>query len=378
MKRETAKDVASALCRIALVAGTRPNLVKLGPLAELLGKQPWCAPSVLFLEQHTDASLSDEIMEDVGLDQSGMHRIQLSSDDTSLRIGEMISASSTWLSVHQPDLVVVFGDVDATMAVCIAAKRLGYPVAHVEAGLRSFDRRMPEELNRLVVDAIADIFFTTSFDASEQLVSEGHSKECIHFVGNLMIDSLVRSLDRQGGRDVLAGLGLDPGLFGVATFHRPSNVDDRDSLEDIIRLLAQAASKIPMLLPLHPRTAAALDRHGLRSTIEGIDGLRLVPAIRYQQFASVVSLARFVLTDSGGIQEETSFLGIPCMTYRENTERPITITHGTNRLVKKEEVLPAIEELLKAPGTPATGRIPLWDGRAAERIAARLHAWWTA
>lgn len=378
MTQALAPDMpADSDCRIVLVAGTRPNLVKLGPLHAGLARQTWCTPSVLFLEQHTDRALSDEIMEDVGIDDARLFRVGLNQTDPGLRIGEMVNVSSAWLSNNHPDLVMVFGDVDATLAASIAAKRLGYPVAHVEAGLRSFDRRMPEELNRLMVDSISDMFLTTSMDASRQLLAEGHRPESVEFVGNLMIDSLVNGLDQGLGRDRLRALGLSSGEFGVATFHRPSNVDDKQSLTQVLALLAQVAQRMPLLMPLHPRTRAALERHALMDVARAIGDLRLVPAIRYQEFVSIVSLARYVLTDSGGIQEESSFLGIPCMTFRENTERPITITQGTNRLVNAADLLATTDAILQAPARrPAN--IPLWDGQTAGRIVEHLHDWWAA
>lgn len=363
-------------CRIDLVGGTRPNLVKLGPLAACLSSQSWCEPNVVFLEQHTANALSGDVMADLGIEPAHVHRIPLDERRSGHRLGEMIARYADHASLGKPDLVVVFGDVDATLAAAVAAKRSGLVVAHVEAGLRSFDRSMPEELNRLMVDSISDMFFTTTAEASGTLLSEGRDAAHIHLVGNLMIDSLHRTLDLAAGRRRAAELGLATGEFIVATFHRPSNVDRRDALEDVLDLLEQVARRLPVLLPLHPRTAAALGRHGLRNRIEAIPGLRLTQPIRYRDFISLIAAARLAITDSGGIQEETTFLGVPCLTFRENTERPETITHGTNRLVDLGNASRCVDDILHA-SHPARPAIPLWDGRCAPRIAERLKAWWT-
>lgn len=314
-------------------------------------------------------------MDDIGIEPLAIHRLPVGNGGSGQRLGEMITRYGEHLLHRKPDLVVVFGDVDATLAAAIAAKRHGYPVAHVEAGLRSHDRRMPEELNRLMVDAIADMFFTTTADASGTLRSEGQDAQRIHLVGNLMIDSLYRSLDLQAGRRHAEALGLAPGRFIVATFHRPSNVDDRHSLQRVLEILEQAAGRLPVLLPLHPRTAAALERHGLMGRIQAISGLHLGPSIRYRDFISLVAAARLVITDSGGIQEETTVLGIPCLTFRENTERPETITHGTNRLVDIANARQHLDEVLQSRPV-SRPEIPLWDGKCARRIAEVLEEWW--
>lgn len=365
-------------CRIDLVVGTRPNIVKLGPLAHALFAAEWCSPRVVFLEQHSTSELGDDILTDLGVGASALLRIPLSSDDHGLRTGEMISRYSTVLSSDTPDLVIVFGDVDATFAAALSAKRKGLPVAHVEAGLRSYDHRMPEELNRLMVDAVADMFFATSEEAADRLVRvEGKKAATVHFVGNLMIDSLVATIDAAAGRKACESLGLAPGGFAIATFHRPSNVDEPDALREVIALLRAACVRLPVLLPLHPRTAGALERHGLRKEVDAIAGLRAINPIRYRDFISLVSLSRLVLTDSGGLQEETTFLGIPCLTLRENTERPVTITLGTNRLATHASAIGMMDGILAQPPIAEPPPIPLWDGRTASRMVQVLSAWWT-
>ena len=369
-------EAPSRRCRIDLIAGTRPNLVKLGPLSTQLSAKPWCQADVVFLEQHTAQALSSEVMADLGIDAGRVHRIPLDQGGSGYRLGEMVSRYGEHARLRQPDLVIVFGDVDATLAATLSAKREGLVVAHVEAGLRSLDRRMPEELNRLMVDAIADMFFTTTAEASATLHAEGHDPERVHLVGNLMIDSLHRSLDLPTGRIRARELGLTPGEFLVATFHRPSNVDHPDSLRNVLELLEQVTRRLPVLLPLHPRTSAALERHGLRGRIEAISGLRLTQPIRYAEFVSLIGLARLAITDSGGIQEETTVLGIPCLTFRENTERPETITLGTNRLIDIANASRCVEDILDTP-PPRRPEIPLWDGQCAARIARVLESWWT-
>ncbi|TWI02975.1 UDP-N-acetylglucosamine 2-epimerase (non-hydrolysing) [Luteimonas cucumeris] len=315
-------------------------------------------------------------MADLGIDSDHVHRIPLKGRGNGERLGEMIARYGEYSSLRNPDLVIVFGDVDATLAASIAAKRNGLLVAHVEAGLRSFDHGMPEELNRLMVDAISDMFFTTTAEASKTLLSEGRNTKRVHLVGNLMIDSLHRGLDLSTGRRRASELGLTPGEFIVATFHRPSNVDDRESLSEVLNLLEQVARRLPVLLPLHPRTAASLERHGLRERIDAIPGLHLTPPIRYRDFISLIAIARLAITDSGGIQEETTFLGVPCLTFRENTERPETITQGTNRLVDITSAGRHVDSVLESQ-PPARPDIPLWDGQCAPRIAEVLKAWWT-
>ncbi|RNF84353.1 non-hydrolyzing UDP-N-acetylglucosamine 2-epimerase [Montanilutibacter psychrotolerans] len=367
---------ATRRCRVDLIVGTRPNIVKLGPLAHALSASDWCDPRVVFLEQHTNAGLGDDILADLGVDADHVLRIPLPGDGYGQRLGDMVAGYGEALRADTPDLVVVFGDVDATLAAALAAKRHGLPVAHVEAGLRSHDRRMPEELNRLMVDAIADLFFATSEDAVDTLVrSEGKPADAVHFVGNLMIDSLVRTLDADAGARLGDAIGLPRGGFAVATFHRPSNVDHEPGLRAMLSLLQQASTRLPVVLPLHPRTAAALDRHGLRAHADGIDGLHLLPPIRYREFISLLSHARVAMTDSGGLQEETSFLGVPCLTVRENTERPVTITLGTNCLTSPAEAIGKLDAILQSPRAAATP-IPLWDGNTAGRMTRVLSAWW--
>jgi UDP-N-acetylglucosamine 2-epimerase (non-hydrolysing) len=276
-----------------------------------------------------------------------------------------------------PDLVVVVGDVNSTLACSVVAAKLWIPVAHVEAGLRSFDPRMPEEINRIVTDRLAEILLTPSEDGDENLRREGVPAERIHRVGNIMIDSLVANLARAAGSDVLEKLSLEPREFGVVTLHRPSNVDDPATLLRILGALREIAAELPLVFSCHPRTAERLGALAGDARPSGTDGLRLLPPLGYLDFLRLYSQSRLVLTDSGGLQEETTYLGIRCVTIRENTERPVTITRGTNVLAGTdprrilEAARPAIDR-----ETPR-GTVPeLWDGKTAPRIADVFESWW--
>ena len=357
---------------IDLIIGTRPNIIKAGPLYAALHDSGWCRPRIVFLMQHTDPALSTQVLEDLEIPDEAILHLPLESSGYGMRLGEMVAAYEREVALARPDLVIVFGDVDATLAAAYAAKRAQIPLAHVEAGLRSHDRGMPEELNRLMVDAIADLHFTTSEDAVRTLVDkEGHSPQRVHFVGNLMIDALLRTVDQTRGQSLCAEQDVEPEKFALATFHRPSNVDSPQALSALLAMLREAAQRLPVLLPLHPRTSAALEQHGLTSTLQEIQGLQCLPPLRYKDFVSLLSCARLAMTDSGGIQEETTVLGIPCLTVRENTERPITLEQGSNRLVNPDAVAAAMDEILLMP-TGAPPQISGWDGQTALRICKRI------
>ncbi|MEL1266184.1 non-hydrolyzing UDP-N-acetylglucosamine 2-epimerase [Pseudoxanthomonas putridarboris] len=355
-----------------LVIGTRPNIVKAAPLLAAMMDADWCHPQLVFLMQHTDAALASEPMADLGIPANHPIYLHLTHRGYGARLGEMIEAYSARLNDNRPDLVIVFGDVDTTLAAAYAAKRSNIPLAHVEAGLRSNDRSMPEELNRLLVDAITDIHFTTSEDALQRLVEvEGHLSVNVHNVGNLMIDSLISTVDRAHGRSLCVQMDVLPSAFGLATFHRPSNVDSVEKLQELLQMLRAACSLIPIILPLHPRTAAALSRFNLENEIREIPGLTLIKALRYRDFVSLLSQARVVLTDSGGLQEECSILGVHCLTVRTSTERPVTLRLGSNQLVTPAQVSHVLEKVLNE-SQPAPASIPLWDGRTAQRIVTVL------
>ena len=282
-----------------------------------------------------------------------------------------MTAFETYLRDAPADLVIVVGDVNSTLACSVVAAKAGVPVAHVEAGLRSFDRGMPEEINRLVTDALTDLAFTTSADADDHLRAEGHRPEAIHLVGNTMIDTLLRFRDQAADISPLVALGIEAGSYLLVTLHRPSNVDDPDKLLRI--LAALAAAPLPVVFPIHPRTRSVAERAGAGDLL---GRLNAIPPQGYIDFLRLQTHARLVLTDSGGVQEETTVLGVPCLTFRENTERPITISDGTNTLIGADPaaILPAIDAALRNANRDL--RVPpLWDGHAAERIADVLERW---
>jgi len=273
------------------------------------------------------------------------------------------------LQQQNPDVVLVVGDVNSTLACAITAAKLWVPVAHVEAGLRSFDRKMPEEINRLVTDSLSDFLFTTSRDANDNLQREGVPAEKIFFVGNVMIVTLNKYRARAAALQTPAQFGLQPGNYALLTLHRPSNVDDPVVLGRLVQALTEIQRDVPVLFPVHPRTVRRIDQFGLQPTVNAAIRLKLIEPLGYLQFLDLMTHAKFVLTDSGGIQEETTILDIPCLTLRENTERPVTITEGTNTLVGTDtgQIIAVAQEIMA--GQLKTGRAPeLWDGHAAQRI----------
>jgi UDP-N-acetylglucosamine 2-epimerase (non-hydrolysing) len=350
--------------RVVLIAGARPNFMKAAPVLRALEASAGIDPVLVHTGQHYDAAMSDAFFAD----------LEMPAPDVSLSVGSGTHAAQTarvmveferYLSEASADIVAVIGDVNSTLGCAVVAAKLGPRVAHIEAGLRSFDRTMPEEINRLVADSVATILFTTSADADDNLLREGHPAEQIHFVGNTMIDSLERYRDVAADPAPIRALGVAPGAYLLVTLHRPGNVDDPERLART--LAALATLPIPVVFPMHPRTRAVADGAGLGALLER---LRIIPPASYLTFLRLQLHARLVLTDSGGVQEETTVLGVPCLTFRDNTERPVTITHGTNRLIgtDPERIRPEVMAALERP--PQSRRVPpLWDGRAAERIA---------
>ena len=371
--------------KIHLIAAARPNFMKIAPLYHALKKESWAEPVVVHTGQHYDLNMSDVFFTDLGLPKPDIH-LGVGSGTHAEQTGQVMMAYEKILLETCPDLVVVVGDVNSTMACTIAATKIVYPqlkshgqrttnnghgrrpsVAHLEAGLRSFDRSMPEEINRMVTDTLADVLWTPSLDGDENLVREGVSKNKICRVGNIMIDSLEMLRTTIERQETCNELGLQAGTYGLLTLHRPSNVDDPVILENLYRMLSRVSQKIPLVFPIHPRTRKNIENIGLMSLLDSEKGMKLLEPLNYIRFMNLVFNCRFALTDSGGIQEETTYLGIPCLTLRPNTERPVTITAGTNRLCTMQSLENDLESVLDGRKTQNT-KIDLWDGHTADRV----------
>lgn len=357
------------MLRIINVVGARPNFMKIAPvLDEMRRRSSRIEPLLVHTGQHYDESMSDSFFEDLQIPRPDIN-LEVGSGSHSEQTARVMIAFEQVLLKHPADWVVVVGDVNSTMAAAIVASKQLVRVAHVEAGLRSRDRTMPEEINRVVTDALADLLLTPSRDANENLLREGVAPEKIRFVGNVMIDTLYRNIERARSSRVLDRLNLKPGHFCAMTLHRPSNVDDKEKLLGILDAIEVISERLPIVFPIHPRTRDRLEQFGLGDRVRKQRSLTLTEPLGYLDFLHLYSNSRLVLTDSGGVQEETTVLGIPCLTLRENTERPITVTEGTNRLVGsdpetiKREAVAALERPIAAPRAPE-----LWDGRAAARI----------
>jgi len=355
--------------RVHLIAAARPNFMKVAPLYHALKREPWCQPGIVHTGQHYDANMSDAFFRDLLLPDPDAH-LGVGSGSHAEQTGGVMIAYERVCRNDRPDWIVVVGDVNSTVACALVATKLGIPVAHLEAGLRSGDRTMPEEINRVVTDAICDLLWTPSPDGDDNLRREGVPASRIERVGNIMIDSLELQRARIEADGTRAQLGLERRGYGVVTLHRPSNVDRRESLAALVSELTRAARLLPLVFAVHPRTQKQLQAFDLRETLERAPGLKLIEPLGYIPFMNLVFGARAVITDSGGLQEETTYLDIPCLTLRENTERPITITEGTNRLVKIPDLAACVAAILR---TDAHGRRPdLWDGHTAGRVAASL------
>ena len=356
--------------KIDLIAAARPNFMKVAPLYHALKKEPWCAVRVVHTGQHYDANMSDAFFKDLGLNDPDVHLGVGSGTHAEQTGGVMIAYEKECLRAR-PDWTVVVGDVNSTIACTLAAKKLGIAVAHLEAGLRSRDWTMPEEVNRVATDAVADLLLTPSADANENLAHEGVASERIDLVGNIMIDSLEMMRGSIHSRHYFRKLGLEPGSYGVATLHRPSNVDDPENLRSLVLALIESARSLPIVFPVHPRTRQRLQAAGLMDELSRMKNIAITDPLGYRDFMSLVFACKYVLTDSGGLQEETTYLGIPCITVRDNTERPLTVTLGTNELAKPQQVGALLERILA--GTWKKGQVPTyWDGRTAARVVSSL------
>jgi UDP-N-acetylglucosamine 2-epimerase (non-hydrolysing) len=368
-----AKSLKALMSRkkIHLIAAARPNFMKIAPLYHALAaERDWADPVIIHTGQHYDPNMSDAFFSDLGLPKPDFN-LEVGSGSHAEQTGGVMIAYERLCRSAVPDWVVVVGDVNSTLACGLVAKKLCLPLAHLEAGLRSRDRTMPEEINRIVTDAIADLLWTPSEDGDENLLAEGVPAERIERVGNIMIDSYELVRPRIEAEPVVGELGLEPRGFGMVTLHRPANVDDPVTLTQIVDELCSVASSLPLVFAIHPRTRKKLGEFGLLSRLESRPGMILIDPLGYIRFMALVQAARLVITDSGGVQEETTYLDIPCLTLRDTTERPITITQGTNRLVPVAELRRSVAAVL-AGDWPHGVRPPLWDGRTAGRVAESL------
>jgi UDP-N-acetylglucosamine 2-epimerase (non-hydrolysing) len=349
--------------KITCIVGARPNFIKMAAIVQELRRRPHFSSRLLHTGQHFSPDMSDSFFVDLELPQPDAN-LGAGGGSHTQQTAQIMLAIEREFQENHPELVLVVGDVNSTVAAALVAAKLEIPIAHVEAGLRSFDRSMPEEINRVVTDVLADYLFVTEPSGVRNLLAEGISEKKIHLVGNVMIDTLLRFRGKAADSDVLQRLGVSSGEYAVVTLHRPSNVDDPAKLSSLLEMLEQLSRRLPIVFPVHPRTRQRIEGNGLAES-----RLMLTAPLSYLDFLRLMSEARLVLTDSGGIQEETTILEVPCLTLRENTERPITMERGTNKLVGADpsRVLPLAIAALEEK--PVRGRIPeLWDGKAAVRI----------
>jgi len=355
--------------KIHLIAAARPNFMKVAPLFHALTREPQIEPRIVHTGQHYDANMSDAFFRDLLMPSPHVH-LGVGAGTHATQTGGVMVAYERVALEERPGLVIVVGDVNSTLACALVGAKIGVPVVHLEAGLRSGDRTMPEEINRIATDAVSDVLWAPSHDACINLGSEGIRQDRVDLVGNIMIDSYEALRPVIEGDGTRCDLGLEHEDYAVVTLHRPSNVDDAQRLATLVRNLLQASRNTCVVFPVHPRTRKRLEEFGLLDELERAPNIRLAAPLGYVQFMNLVTGARVVVTDSGGVQEETTYLGVPCLTLRENTERPVTVTHGTNRLVKPEQLTEAVAQALNSARRPAA--IPLWDGRTADRCVESL------
>ncbi|MEC4749591.1 UDP-N-acetylglucosamine 2-epimerase (non-hydrolyzing) [Methylomicrobium sp. Wu6] len=355
-----------------IIAGARPNFMKVAPIIQQIRSYSSDAANhgteleyrLIHTGQHYDEKMSDIFFADLGIPEPDIN-LAVGSGSHAVQTANIMTKFEPICEQEKPDWVVVVGDVNSTMACTLVCSKLGIKVAHVEAGLRSFDRSMPEEVNRLVTDALADLLLTPSADANDNLKREGIPETKIKLVGNVMIDSLVANLEKARASSILSRLELEKKKFIFVTLHRPSNVDNQTGLFSVIKVLGLIAKDMPVVFPMHPRTRKMCEQFNI--LLDGVKGLRIVEPLSYHDSLCLTESARFILTDSGGLQEESTYFKTPCLTLRPNTERPVTIEVGTNKLTTLDQLLPDIEEILQER-RPA-GQIPkYWDGRAAQRV----------
>lgn len=352
--------------KVLAVVGARPNFVKIAPILAELAKHPYVSTTLVHTGQHYDAQMSDTFFANLEMPRPDVN-LKVQSSGAVTQIADIMTRLEPVLHGVRPDWTVVVGDVTSTIAAALTAVKVGRPLAHVEAGLRSFDRTMPEEVNRVLTDAVSDLLFTTEPAANENLAREGVAADKIHLVGNVMIDTLLRYRERASASNVLERLELKPNGYVALTLHRPSNVDDEGTLGILLSAIARIQEEMIVVFPVHPRTRRRLESMG--TMLPPMPRLRLADPLPYLDFLQLMANAQCVLTDSGGIQEETTVLGIPCLTLRRSTERPITVTHGTNRIVGTDpDAIYSSWRVVVDGGWPR-GAVPdLWDGKAAPRI----------
>jgi len=362
--------------KMVVIAGARPNFVKIAPLIKEMRRYPSMHPVFIHTGQHYDQVMSDQFLMELELQPPDIN-LGVGSGSHATQTAEVIRRLEPILEIVNPHAVLVVGDVNSTLGAALTAAKLGIPVAHVEAGLRSFDRTMPEEINRVLTDAISDLLFVTEESGQRNLLREGISEEKIHFVGNVMIDTLRGSKERWESSSIFRRLGLVEGsYYAVLTLRRPSNVDDPATLKPLLEALQVLSQQLPIIFPVHPRVKPQLlqqkdlfwPRQGSGESLPG-KGISCLDPLGYYDCIALMSRARVVLTDSGGIQEETTILGVPCLTLRNTTERPVTVTHGTNRVIGTDPGR-IVEEALRTLDNPplSNGGPPLWDGEASKRI----------
>jgi len=360
------------------VVGARPNMMKIAPIAAEMRRYPELHPVLVHTGQHYDFRMSQVFLDQLNMGDPD-YNLQVGSGSHHAQTAQIMLNFGEIVQKNRPDMIVVAGDVNSTIACALVGAKETIPVAHIESGLRSFDRSMPEEINRLTTDALADLLFTTEESGNENLKREGIPPDKIFFTGNVMIDSLVGALENARRSTILSQLGLRPRQYAVLTLHRPSNVDSPEKFSATLRAIAEFASDIPVIFPVHPRSAARAQQcqiGGMNSWDEKSHiqnrGIWTMPPVSYLDFLALVDSSRMVITDSGGIQEETTYLGVPCLTFRENTERPVTVLRGSNRLVgtDPEALVAEARKVLREDSQCHRPPPPLWDGHAAERIVA--------
>lgn len=369
--------------KIILVAGARPNFMKIAPLMHQLLNHSSIKAVLVHTGQHYDVKMSGQFFDELNIPNPDIN-LEVGSASHAVQTARIMEGFEKVCLDEQPDYILVVGDVNSTAACTLVAAKLGIKTIHYEAGLRSNDRTMPEEINRLVTDAISDIFITTSIDADENLLKENIPAEKIFMLGNLMIDSLVAQLTKakttslkfkllNNSNEIELHKDFEPRKFGVLTFHRPGNVDDKESLTRLVKLWGEISNLVPLVFPVHPRTYKNIQSFGLQDVIDSYPQLYFIEPLGYLQFIHLVSSSMFALTDSGGIQEETTYLNIPCLTVRPNTERPVTVWEGSNKLIKIEDIFDEVKQIVSGNGKKGT--VPkYWDGKTAERIVNLLES----